>query len=112
MKSLSDIYLFPMWIVTFRLRTASLSQESFLVLSLVIYITEALNFYNKKRKGEINHRVSCLCGSYRIKKTRNPNLPSSSGVFFFFFSRHSKQRTKSFFLTDIRISLTLLLDIM
>lgn len=109
MKSLSDIYLFPMWIVTFRLHTASLSQESFLVLSLVIYITEALNFYNKKRKGEINHRVSCLCGSYRIKKTRNPNLPSSSGVFF---SRHSKQRTKSFFLADIRISLTLLLDIM
>ena len=112
MKSLSDIYLFPMWIVTFRLHTASLSQERFLVLSLVIYITEALNFYNKKRKGEINHRVSCLCGSYRIKKTRNPNLPSSSGVFFFFFSRHSKQRTKSFFLADIRISLTLLLDIM
>lgn len=106
MKSLSDIYLFPMWIVTFRLHTASLSQERFLVLSLVIYITEALNFYNKKRKGEINHRVSCLCGSYRIKKTRNPNLPSSS------FSRHSKQRTKSFFLADIRISLTLLLDIM
>ena len=61
MKSLSDIYLFPMWIVTFRLHTVSLSQESFLVLSLVIYITEALNFYNKKRKGEINHRVSCLC---------------------------------------------------
>ena len=101
MKSLSDIYLFPMWIVTFRLHTASLSQERFLVLSLVIYITEALNFYNKKRKGEINHRVSCLCGSYRIKKTRNPNLPSSSGVFFFFFFFFPAFETKNkkFFLS-------------
>ena len=53
MKSLSDIYLFPMWIVTFRLHTASLSQERFLVLSLVIYITEALNFFIiKKEKGK------------------------------------------------------------